>query len=215
MAYFPDSAPIRARRPRPGFDSRSAAKGVLALLAVLLAGAGLQWLVTSRPGTPPPPAPGSRMAVLPAEHPEPVVQPAIAAEPVLPVAKPRSEPKRVRPERRTATPPKVRVAGGPEFFESEPAVLLSVPGASYPAAARDTGTWAEVVVAVPIDASGAVGDPTIETSRVEGSAPETVFEEAAVAAARHARYTPARERGLPVGSQSTLTFTFGSAAPGP
>lgn len=102
----------------------------------------------------------------------------------------------------------IRFSGGRDSFESEPAVLRSLPSASYPESARGTGTRAEVVVGVTIDETGAVRAPTIERARVQGSAPESVFREAALAAARRARFEPARERGVPVRSTSTLTFTF-------
>lgn len=116
-----------------------------------------------------------------------------------------------RERRQAPGTPGIRVAGGPDFFESEPAVLRSLPAASYPEAARGTGTRAEVVVGVTIDETGAVRDPTIESARVQGNAPESAFREAALAAARRARFEPAREGGRPVRSTSTLTFTFGTS----
>ena len=100
--------------------------------------------------------------------------------------------------------------GGREIFESESAVPLSAPQPRYPEAARGTDTWAEVVVGLTIDETGTVRDPTIEKLRVKGSAPASLFQEAALAAARAARYRPAREQGAPVRSWTTLTFTFGS-----
>lgn len=95
-----------------------------------------------------------------------------------------------------------------EAFESEPAVLLAPPAAQYPDAARGTGARAQVVVGFTIDETGTVSDPRIESARVEGEAPESVFAEAALAAVRGARFEPARERGVPSPSWSTLTFTF-------
>ncbi len=154
---------------------------------------------------------------------EPLAEPAapqrVAPEPVIrePARKPahrkdRSVRPAASPERRQAPGKrKLRVAGGREFFESEPAILRSLPAASYPEAALGTGTRAEIVVGVTIDETGAVRDSTIEKSRVQGSAPESIFHEAALAAARRARFDPAREGGLPVRSTSTLTFTFGGA----
>jgi TonB family protein len=95
-----------------------------------------------------------------------------------------------------------------DAFESESAVLLSAPAAEYPAAVRETGAWAKITVGFTIDATGIVRDPRIESSWVKGEAPESAFVEAALAAARTARFEPARERGIPTSSWSTLTFTF-------
>lgn len=95
-----------------------------------------------------------------------------------------------------------------DAFESEPATLLSVPTAEYPDAARGTGTSAQVIVGFTIDETGAVRDPAVESSRVQGTAPEALFVEEALAAARRARFHPARERGVPTRSWSTLTFSF-------
>jgi TonB family protein len=68
------------------------------------------------------------------------------------------------------------------------------------------------VVGLTIDEAGAVRNATIEKSHIRGSAPASAFHEAALTAARQVRYHPAREKGVPVRSWSTLTFTF--EAPG-
>ena len=100
-----------------------------------------------------------------------------------------------------------------DVFESEPAVLLSEPTADYPEVARGTGTSAKVIVGFTIDETGTVRNPIIESTRIQGDAPKAPFEEAAVAAARRARFEPARERGVPARSWSTLTFLFETEAP--
>lgn len=106
-----------------------------------------------------------------------------------------------------------RVVVSRDAFESEPAVLLSTPAAEYPDDARGTGTTAEVIVGFTIDETGAVRDPAVESSRVQGSAPEALFVEEALAAARRARFHPARERGIPTRSWNTLTFSFETGPP--
>ncbi len=119
----------------------------------------------------------------------------------------------VRRKAASKEPKASRVVVSREAFESEPAVLLSAPDAHYPDAARGTGASAEVIVGFTIDETGAVQDPAVESSRVQGQAPEALFEEAALAAARRARFEPARERGVSTRSWSTLTFSFETGSP--
>lgn len=95
-----------------------------------------------------------------------------------------------------------------DLFESEPAVLLSVPAAEYPEIARGTGTSAKVIVGFTVDETGAVRNPVIERTWIQGDAPKAPFEQAALTAIRSARFTPAREQGVPARSWSTLTFSF-------
>jgi TonB family protein len=155
-----------------------------------------------------PPA-ADAVADIPQARKEPVQ--ASVTPPALPVPEeiPRKE---AAATRRVPAPkePKAasRVVVSRDAFESEPAVLLSTPTAEYPNAARGTGTTAEVIVGFTIDETGAVRDPAVESSRVQGSAPESLFVEEALAAARRARFEPARERGVPTPSWNTLTFSF-------
>lgn len=216
--HGPNPRPV-LRRPR--LSSRSSATVVLVLLLLVLL-AGYHFLVR-RDDLPPPAATAAEASTAPpvlTDSPqvrraplEGVKAESEAPEPAHPVRTARTgrTPERAAPGRPPSPRRETRVVGGREFFAEEPAVLLTLPAAGYPAAARGTGTWAEVVVAVVIDEKGAVRSPAVETSRIRGSAPESAFHEAALAAARQARYAPARERGVPVRSRSTLTFTFETA----
>ena len=228
---------------RPGFRARpwpirvgrsfrlAVSIGLALLFLVVLAGSRF---LQDEPGTPKPIAASAE----PAPEPEPVaqeVQPSREAPPppaetaVADLPQMRSEPVQAAYVARPARPvpaeprkergpdpnePKAsRIVLGREAFESEPAVLLETPAADYPDAARGTGTSAKVVVGFTIDETGAVRNAVVESTRIQGDAPKAPFEEAALAAAQSARFAPARERGVPTRSWSTLTFSFETGPP--
>jgi TonB family protein len=120
----------------------------------------------------------------------------------------------VRPKPQARKPQRV-VVPLPDDFESEAPEPLSVPTPAYPEAARGSGTYAAVTLAIRVDESGGVKDVRVERSVVEGSAPAAVFETAALAAARRARFQPGRKRGSPVASWLQTTFEFGTRKPKP
>lgn len=127
------------------------------------------------------------------------------------------EPASQTPAPQTRRPPpkqELRIEGGNEFFESEPAVATSDLNIEYPVAASGTGTWAEVVVGFIIDETGSVLNPTIENCQVRGSAQPFLFQDAALAAVRRARFRPAKEKGVAVRSWTTVTLTFEATSPG-
>lgn len=231
----PDSArPGFRSRHRPGGLDRSASRlagsVLLALLLLLFAMGGYRFLFQNGQD------PSDLAAVVPELEPQQTVQAvdgiseAPAAETVADLPQARKEPvqanvtlpappvpeevprKRAAAARPAPVPKEPRVASrvvvSPDAFESEPAVLLSAPAASYPDAARGTGTTAEVIIGFTIDETGAVRDASVESSRVQGTAPEDLFLEEALAAARRARFHPAREHGVPTRSWNTLTFSF-------
>lgn len=208
---------------------------LLLLVAVLAAYAGYRFLQTSQsepeiaavpePIEPPAPAaaPAAEQAPAAPEAAEVLPDsPEMRREPLraeAAIRRARSTPEEHKPQQAALRPTPFprepqrtskgsQVVVDEDAFESESAVLLSSPSARYPAAARETGTWAKVTVGFTIDETGAVRDPRIESSWVKGDAPESAFAEEALAAARHARFEPARERGVPTSSWSTLTFTF-------
>lgn len=228
---------------RPGFRTRSqpggfrlstrlvGSLGLAFLILLVLTGYRSLQSEPSKPGPTALPQPQKIAASVPVpEPPRQKAETAIpATEAVLPDSHPvRTEPLRVqdiRPARQVrAENPREeavlrkaskasQVVMSPDVFESEPAVLLSTPAAAYPDDALGTGTSAEVIVGFTIDETGAVRNPTVESSRVRGSASEALFEEAALAAARQARFAPARERGVPARTWSTLTFSFEAESP--
>lgn len=206
----------RLSRPRP--SSRHAGSVVLALLLLFVAYSGHRFLQTGQGTAEIAAVPEQVEPQAPAPAPPPISDPNRAADEAPAVAEVLPDGPRVRREpleaqaspqaRKPGKSAQTRVVVNRDAFESEPAVLLSTPAAHYPDAARGTGTRAEVIVGFTIDETGAVRDPRIESAKVEGDASESVFAEAALAAARRARFEPARERGVPASSWSTLTFTF-------
>ena len=78
--------------------------------------------------------------------------------------------------------------------------VIARPKPTYPATLKAQGIEGDVVLEVRIDARGA-----IVAVRVVRGANEKAFNEAAVAAARSARYGPATERGKAI--PYTLTYT--------
>jgi Ca-activated chloride channel family protein len=79
------------------------------------------------------------------------------------------------------------------------AIRLPVP--AYPSAARNSGAQGRVVVEVTIDEQGKV----IEARAVSG---HTFLQQAAVQAARQARFTPALLSGQPVKVKGTINYVF-------
>jgi TonB family protein len=138
------------------------------------------------------------------------------AKPALAVLEEREEPPRpvrqVRKAHRAAIPQershRVVTIGGEEFFETEPAVALSVPRPEAPRVPNGAGFQAEIVIGFWVDKTGAVSDARVELSHVDGRVPAFAFEAAALDAARQARFRPATRRGAPVDSWNTLTYTF-------
>jgi Ca-activated chloride channel family protein len=92
--------------------------------------------------------------------------------------------------------PKAPLAGG---VLNSKALRLPVP--NYPAAARNSGAQGRVVVEVTIDEQGKV----IEAHAVSGHAH---LQQAAVQAARQARFTPALLSGQPVKVKGTINYLF-------
>ncbi len=83
-----------------------------------------------------------------------------------------------------------------------PARLLAPVVPVYPSLAKDSGLEADVAVLIDVSATGAV------TSVVVVEPVGSGFDEAALAAARAMRFTPAQQAGMPVASQVQHTFAF-------
>ena len=226
------------RTGRPRLSPRLAGSALLALLLVLFSLASYQYFFQSRQDTPqqatiPALATVPELEEIPKTDEAPPASPpaAPAEKEVIPDRlQARTEPLRLQAAPPTPPAPRERplqaaalvrrepvlnepkassaIVVGRDVFESEPAVLLSVPTAEYPEAARGTGTSAEVIVGFTIDETGTVRNPVIERIQIQGDAPKAPFEQAALTAVRSARFEPARERGVPTRSWSNLTFSF-------
>ena len=102
---------------------------------------------------------------------------------------------------RAAAPTPAPEPPGPGAEAAEP---VDVPDAIYPAAARGTGKEPKVLLAVLVDEHGAVAEVRVK----EGDSSHLGFNEAAVAAARKARFLAATRNGVPVRSWSELIIDF-------
>ena len=78
---------------------------------------------------------------------------------------------------------------------------LSLPKPTYPSAARNSGASGKVVVEVTIDEQGKI----IEARAVSG---HPFLQQAAVQAARQARFEPAKLSGEPVKIKGTINYVF-------
>jgi len=133
------------------------------------------------------PAPRPSPAPTPAPQPAPTPEPAPAA--AEKDSQQRSEQKEVPAEKRT-------VSGG--VLNSK---ALNLPKPVYPPAARQTGVFGVVLVAVTIDERGRVA----EAKAVSGP---ILLHAAAVAAARQARFSPATLSGEPARMSGTISYNF-------
>jgi serine/threonine protein kinase len=195
-----------------------------------------QELTVREPAATPPPVSEPRPA--PSAEPQPRADKAPERAPASrPIQQPsRPAPPPVRPQEdlpppREQPPPAV-ATGAPavtvrpsEQIPPEgdvPARLLSAPSPAFPQAARGTGVYARILVAVHITESGAVSETRIKTAYVEDAAASqdassipnagvvAAFRAAAREAAREARFAPAQRNGVPVPTWGELTFEFGS-----
>ncbi|HEX7180416.1 MAG TPA: TonB family protein [Thermoanaerobaculia bacterium] len=163
-----------------------------------------------RDAAPPEPAPAA------ASVPEPA--PAVAeTTPAVQIQEPSPQPEPQQPqereEQRAAAPepapepeaPRVRpgdlVSMGPGVTPPE---LVSVPKAQYPPLARRLQVEGVVVVSVLVDENGQVQDARV----IESVNQKVGFNEAALAAARGARYRPATKSGVRVKMWTRLRIPF-------
>ena len=158
----------------------------------------------------PPPAPDPEPEPTPRQAAAP--QPLIPSTPALAPPEPSPEPEPQRPqieERAEPEPtpeaPRVRVG---ELVESGPGVvppqLVSFSKPEYPPLARSLRVEGTVVVSVLIDENGKVQDVRmVEPVQKKGG-----LNEAAVAAARNARYRPATKEGVRVKMWTRLRIPF-------
>jgi serine/threonine-protein kinase len=160
--------------------------------------------------TPPEPTPAAASTPEPAPA---VAETTPAAQAQQPPPQPEPEPAKPQEPPRAAAPepspepeaPRVRpgdlVSMGPGVTPPE---LVSVPKAQYPPLARRMQAEGIVVVSVLVDENGQVQDARV----VESTNPKMGFNEAAIAAARGARYRPATKSGVRVKMWTRLRIPF-------
>lgn len=175
-----------------------------------------------QPEPPPPPEP----QVEPEPEPEPVVQ--APPEPVArPKPPPKPKPKPKQPPRPQLEPkpqlpaPPAQPEGLPEADQqvtqapsqapapAEPVMLTSVeyagarPVPTYPMASRRLREEGRVVILVEINAQGLV-----ERASIDSSSGYSRLDEAALAAARQARFRPLMRNGVAMAARAKLPFDF-------
>jgi serine/threonine protein kinase len=174
--------------------------------------------------TPPPPAREEETTPQPREA---------APPPRVPEEKERDKVRERAPERRPREKPKPPEPAVPDVTlkkgdlemedleDVEPARLLSVPPPVYPEVAKGTGSYARILVAVLVDESGAVTEVKVKSAYVEAGSSQgspsqqqtaplsSAFRDAAMEAARQARFDPAMRNGKPVRMWGELNFEFG------
>jgi protein TonB len=102
-----------------------------------------------------------------------------------------------------------------EEISFDPPVAVSVPPPTYPKDALGSGAKGTVVVSILVNEKGEVAEARVDSIVIQ-EGPQTpagldvkaLFREAAVAAARRARFEPATSDGVPTTFRLKLTFEF-------
>ncbi len=128
----------------------------------------------------------------------------IPAEPVAGATLAEAKPPAARPEVRDRGQPDALLTSGAGVERPR---LIEVPPPVYPRSARRRRQEGQVVVAVLVDETGAVLQALVQHSEPRGLG----FEEAALAAARAARFVPAQRDGVAGKMWTDLPFEFSLA----
>jgi serine/threonine protein kinase/outer membrane biosynthesis protein TonB len=235
----PEVAPTEAAEESPAPLAPAPTPSSLAAPAAIVAEAGPAPIPAAPAPTPTPapeaappeaspipaptPKPRRETNLEPKVEPKPEPRPAKPAPPGRPAPRPTPEnppPVAKQPPASHAVP--ATTLGSKDLVVDDsdvPVQLLSTPPPSFPEAARGTGTYARIIIAVLVDANGAVSDAKVKNAYVEegsdvapaaaGPSLVTAFREAALAAARKARFEPASKDGEKVKSWGELKFEFG------
>ena len=91
----------------------------------------------------------------------------------------------------------------------EEAQLTASPPPAYPPGLAGSGRSAQVVLEVLVDENGAVVEARVKSARVDGGGADAAFRQAALAAARKARFEPATKQGIPGKMWGELSYEFG------
>jgi protein TonB len=94
------------------------------------------------------------------------------------------------------------ILAGPGVEEAQ---LSSMPPPTYPPSLADSGRYAKVVLEVLVDENGAVVEARVKSASVDAE-----FRQAALAAARQARFEPATKNGIAGKMWGELGYEFGT-----
>jgi Ca-activated chloride channel homolog len=142
---------------------------------------------------------GASAAPSPSTQPTPAPAASKAAAEATPQPRPTPAEARATPAaagQKGEARPKTPISGG--VLNSK---AISLPRPTYPAAAKSAGTSGKVVVEVTIDEDGKV----VEARAVSG---HPMLQQAAVQAARLAKFSPATLSGQPIRVTGTISYTF-------
>ena len=145
------------------------------------------------------PEPAATPSPAPASTPRPWPAPPKIVTEATPQPSPTPEDARTSPapsEQKGETRPRTPVSGGVLNGKA-----INLPRPVYPSAARNAGASGKVVVEVTIDEDGKV----VEAHAVSG---HPMLQQAAVQAARLARFSPATLSGQPIKFTGTISYTF-------
>ena len=92
----------------------------------------------------------------------------------------------------------------------EMAQLSAQPPPMYPPALAGSGRYAKVGLQVLVDENGAVIEARVERASVDDGSADAEFREAALAAARQARFEPATKNGIAGKMRGERTYEFGT-----
>lgn len=201
-----------AAAPSQGRGAWIAVAGVALALVV----GGLWWMLRPAPPPLPPPVVSSTVAPAkaPAAGPPPVFAPVETAKATLPAASPRVEkkpavrrdplPEEPAPAAAPLEPMKRGdlIRAGQKGFQAPE--IKELPSYSYPQAAKGSGRKVTIRLAVLVDENGQVIDVRVR----EGDKSGLGFEEAALEAARKARYFPATRDGVEGQMWTDLELVF-------
>ncbi|MFL6197177.1 MAG: TonB family protein [Thermoanaerobaculia bacterium] len=197
-----------------GRARRGAFFGVAAgIILLALAGGGFWWSRRQAPTVPSSPPPRASETILPARavvetpveaaplKPEPAKQEAQAPAAKVPAPAPQPETEAVPAPVEPMKPGDLILARQPGV---EPAEIRDLPFAVYPEAAKGSGKKPSIRVAVLVDETGTVIDAQVRSGDKSGLG----FNEAALEAARKARFFPATRDTIAGKMWSELLFEF-------
>ncbi len=202
--------PVPAEAPAAGEPSRSRGPWIAAAgVALALVAGGLWWALRPMPAPPPAPPPVVSPTVAPARMPAagpPPVSVPVEATKAKPASPPAASPVvEKRPAVRRDPLPEEPVPAAASLEPMQPGDLIragqkgvqspeiqALPSPVYPQAAKGSGRKVTIRLAVLVDETGQVIDARIR----EGDKSGLGFEEAALEAAKKARYFPATRDGV-------------------
>jgi periplasmic protein TonB len=99
------------------------------------------------------------------------------------------------------------IPAGPGVEETQ---LSAMPPPTYPPSLAGSGQYAKVVLEVLVDEIGAVVEARVKSASVDDGSADAEFRQAALTAARQARFEPATKNGIAGKMWGELSYEFGT-----